>query len=141
MAITTKKKFVFRKVSDDPIYSVIEEYLYDNLGRIDSIPFWYIENDIKDKLFYGYYKFFYPEQNIISSRKTISNSHYFFPNPANESIQIPDYSGDIKIINLSGQVLIESKVQQNEVMDISLLKPGCYILQFENKKSELLIKE
>jgi hypothetical protein len=134
-------QFIYGKSSDDSVYVYLEEYLYDSLGRTDSILSWNIENGYEEKTFEAYIKYFYPEQNIISSRKTISNSHYFFPNPANESIQIPDYSGDIKIINLSGQVLIESKVQQNEVVDISLLKPGCYILQFENKKSELLIKE
>lgn len=136
-----KKKFVYSKSLDDTIYSVIEEYLYDNLGRIDSIPLWYIESDIQDKLFYGYLKFFYPEQTIISIEKTTGNSHYFFPNPAKESIQIHDYFGDIKIINLSGQVLIESKVQPGENIDITRLMPGCYIVQFENSKSELLIKK
>ena len=63
---------------------------------------------------------------------------FFYPNPTNDMIFLTVYKKNsfYYIKNLNGKTLKKEKVSSNKI-DVSYLKKGVYILEYENKKTKL----
>ncbi len=78
----------------------------------------------------------------LSNYEIDNNSFNFFPNPFDDYLEIQsDYPIDVKLYNMSG-VLIKSYESFNkQVLDLSYLSSGTYILKIDNHLYRKLIKK
>jgi aminopeptidase YwaD len=67
--------------------------------------------------------------------KNDNESFNLYPNPANDElhIQIPDNHFNIKIYNLTGNLILESQNEKN--ISISDLQKGMYFLELKSKET------
>ena len=77
---------------------------------------------------------------------TDENSAFIYPNPVKDLLYISTSTNNchLMICDLSGQVLIEEKVNDQSVLDISFLKKGIYILKIYSnsfKHTTKILKE
>jgi len=56
-----------------------------------------------------------------------------FPNPAIEFITISEFSGEVKIIDILGRIILIVNVQNNEKVDISGMNSGLYFIKIKDK--------
>ena len=70
------------------------------------------------------------------------NQFSFFPNPSNNTITINTLQAtQIKIVNMLGEVLIDSNVKDKSIVDISGLANGVYFIQTQEGRITKLIKQ
>lgn len=70
------------------------------------------------------------------------NQFSFFPNPSNNTITINTLQAtQIKIVNMLGEVLIDSNVKDKSIVDISGLANGVYFIQTQEGLITKLIKQ
>ena len=129
---------------------------FDNLGTVSGQgnvveTTMYSFNDFETRVGISYYrlkqvdfdlKYEYSNIKVIHIRPS-KDMIKIFPNPAGDYLNIevnePTF---IQIINTSGQVLKELRIQNNTTIDISSLSAGNYWIQFDNQgKSQPFIKE
>lgn len=81
---------------------------------------------------------------VPTSIETIAksnNSFDIFPNPTSGIINIPqNYSGQINIFSIEGQIIETIKCTSCSTIDISRLSNGIYLIQFINKRNVLINK-
>lgn len=71
------------------------------------------------------------ESDCFSTASVIENQDIvlnIYPNPAKHSLNIPEFSDEVRIYSLSGEILIEQQFP-NQVLDISSLVSGIYIIK------------
>jgi hypothetical protein len=84
--------------------------------------------------------FYYSNTNITNLPVVEENRTEIYPNPAFDFVNIKltndEYKAEIKLYNLSGQMIYEKKIKQNERLNLSNLNPGAYIYYLiENNKN------
>jgi hypothetical protein len=62
----------------------------------------------------------------------------FYPNPASDYLYLTGKYTNVQIINLSGQIILESKLE--DVIDISAIKRGMYFLKLSNDSENIIRK-
>lgn len=134
-------------------YNYAYDNRYDENRRKTSIYNWVKETNQSEYVFDGSYFLYYPitdtisqpdtntTQPVINSTDKESELYRVFPTPAYNSITISNYQGQVKIINLSGQVLIEKTVDFEEPIFVGELLKGIYLVGLEDGETRLTIKE
>ncbi|MCX6153704.1 MAG: T9SS type A sorting domain-containing protein [Candidatus Kapabacteria bacterium] len=56
-----------------------------------------------------------------------------YPNPASEFIIINGFSGEIRIFNLMGEIVLMENIEENKKLDISKLPAGLYSINYGDK--------
>ncbi|NQU31664.1 MAG: T9SS type A sorting domain-containing protein [Bacteroidetes bacterium] len=84
--------------------------------------------------------------NGIFDRVEYVRNDFFSPNPADNRITLSSEvtSGQLKIFTLTGKLVMEMDVQNDRVLDISILSVGSYMVTFNSDKhnfSNLLFKQ
>ena len=118
---------------------------YKNYESTSSIPenFYANINNLSDATQNNDYIFTcYPSNllNIEQELQMANKTFKFFPNPAKNQIQ---FQSDetieyIYIYNIKGYLI--SKIKTNNLIDISTLKPGVYIMKVNNYSTKLIKK-
>ncbi|MNY15904.1 hypothetical protein D3C86_1491420 [compost metagenome] len=57
-----------------------------------------------------------------------------YPNPAQDQIGFETLSGDAVITDITGKIVVNSKIQNENALDIHHLKKGLFILQIRNEE-------
>ncbi len=58
-----------------------------------------------------------------------------YPNPANNAFAIKtDVSGTMQIVSLTGEVVMETKISDNDMINVETLNAGLYIIKFTSSK-------
>jgi hypothetical protein len=82
--------------------------------------------------FFASYRFI--DKVILSSclvdllEENFDYSANFYPNPAEDFIQIKDFKGELTLVNLLG---LKTQIAGNELFDISSLTSGVYVLSYQ----------
>ncbi|MBK8956113.1 MAG: T9SS type A sorting domain-containing protein [Saprospiraceae bacterium] len=81
-------------------------------------------------------------KNITAQNNETQSSLYLLPNPAGETIQIPDLknSAEYKIMNMSGHIMAKGLIKRNAAIDVTELPSGLYILELRQKNTTTLLK-
>lgn len=118
---------------------------YKNYESTSSIPenFYANINNLSDATQNNDYIFTcYPSNllNVEQELQMANKTFKFFPNPAKNQIQ---FQSDetieyIYIYNIKGYLI--SKIKTNNLIDISTLKPGVYIMKVNNNSTKLIKK-
>jgi hypothetical protein len=78
--------------------------------------------------------------NYLDLNELNSSSFSLVPNPASSEISLTGYSGDIEIVNLSGQSVIKTNILSGQPIDVSNLSNGAYVVKLLNN-STLVVKK
>ena len=75
--------------------------------------------------------------NTITSIKPAEQVSIAYPNPANGYINVSSISPDllIELLTVSGKVLISSAHRASDILDLSHISPGTYLLQIHHHSS------
>jgi polyhydroxybutyrate depolymerase len=136
---------------DDGLRFIRYSYLGEDPGREvrflkieggDHIP--YVDANIYDvDCLAEIYDFFTSSRTGVSLEEIEINPMKLFPNPTSNQVQlIADHNMTISILNMSGITLINKEIKKGaNTIDVSHLKPGCYILKNNfGKQRKLIIK-
>ena len=115
-----------------------QNYVYDTVNinletGIHSIEFdltkhWMYLNSIEFK------KSTATALSIVKSNNTIE----LYPNPTSKSIMfLNDQNGKVNIFDSKGKVILQTTLRNSQMLDVSNLKPGMYILQFLSENGEI----
>ncbi len=79
--------------------------------------------------------------NVSTGQNKIATGNVkIYPNPAGSELYISTdnpHASDIEIYNMSGSLVIKTKISPSEKIDISVLSPGTYILKVNSKNVEI----
>ncbi|MFQ3326308.1 MAG: hypothetical protein ACI8YC_000944 [Salibacteraceae bacterium] len=81
--------------------------------------------------------------NTVSVKENDNaDSRILFPNPANSTFSIRGIEGvyDLVVYNLNGQKQIEQSITQNDLIDISNVPNGAYVVVLQNKEGLFIEK-
>jgi hypothetical protein len=136
-------KYLYSFDTDRGFYFYYREFFYNNDNNLINSYSYTKETPESTWEFYFKLKYYYSEKtSVIKPVTRINNKLSVFPNPANNYIHLDGYNGNIKIVNLLGQTVKEGYVSNNGSIDISTLKPGYYIIRFDDKiQTEMFIKQ
>ncbi len=135
-----------------------------NINNQDSVKIYYSKfNVLQAKTFYTYYpnRCVFQEKNYSYQGTTIIdssiNTHYInqkltrinttnitpinvYPNPSHSEINVINAKGDYRIIEISSgkEIMKGTIINENEVIDISLLKSGVYLFKTKNQIQKLI---
>lgn len=79
-----------------------------------------------------------------TSSPALSDEWEIYPNPARDHIKIKNsLSGQVAISSLDGRTKLLQQYNTGEIIDISTLKSGAYIVRFsgESTNTEIIFKE
>jgi hypothetical protein len=80
---------------------------------------------------------------INSVEEMTTEAINIIPNPASDYIEIWNYTGEIKILNILGQEMLTGNIQnsspERSLVDISEMKAGIYLLQAGKKLIKFVI--
>jgi hypothetical protein len=65
----------------------------------------------------------------INNKELVAFTSYIYPNPAQTNFNIPTGTQKVNIINNVGQLVLNTDNPHNKTIDVSMLKPGIYIVQ------------
>lgn len=71
----------------------------------------------------------------IDDNTSLFNTTSVYPNPFNDQLTVKGLTGPIKIYDEFGRLVIETTIQESDVIDTQSLQPGLYILKALNFKS------
>jgi hypothetical protein len=75
----------------------------------------------------------------IDGTEELNNKLRVSPNPAHSTLYIELANAqNVKIIDLSGQILIEKQIFPGEAIDILALKPGLYIIEAQGLRTKFI---
>lgn len=78
------------------------------------------------------------QQQLEVSQFEISENIVVYPNPTIATIYFKTSENllneNVSIYNTTGQLVLESKIENNNSLDINKLSSGIYLIQFSNKK-------
>jgi hypothetical protein len=78
------------------------------------------------------------QQQLEVSQFEISENIVVYPNPTIATIYFKTSENllneNVSIYNTTGQLVLESKIENNNSLDLNKLSSGIYLIQFSNKK-------
>jgi len=78
------------------------------------------------------------DSNVVTSTNNIFSDDYLklYPNPSSGKIIVENTNGNydfVKILSITGTVLLEQNIKNKTVIDVSGLKPGIYFVKIYDK--------
>lgn len=75
-------------------------------------------------------------QVIVGQADVQQSSIQAFPNPINGLVQIKgvNENSDLSITGIDGKILMKDKIKADDILDISALPTGTYILSISNEQ-------
>jgi YD repeat-containing protein len=116
----------------------IKTYQFDNLGRINKVT-----NLNATTITYQYDEVGNRIGMIVTNNQTTDISYNIsqlgvelYPNPTSESFCISGFEDNaaLRLTDISGKVILAKQVLDNEIITISLLPKGIYIVELITKK-------
>jgi hypothetical protein len=65
----------------------------------------------------------------INNKELVAHTSYIYPNPAQTHFNVPLGTQKVNVINNLGQLVLNTDNPHNKTIDVSMLKPGIYIVQ------------
>ena len=116
----------------------IKTYQFDNLGRIDKVT-----NPNATTITYQYDEIGNRIGMIVTNNQTTDINNEIsqlgvklYPNPTSESFCISGFEDNaaLRLTDISGKVILAKQVSDNEIIPISSLPKGIYIVELITKK-------
>ncbi|REJ82901.1 MAG: T9SS C-terminal target domain-containing protein [Bacteroidetes bacterium] len=118
--------------------------------KADSIGNLYFSCGVRDTSLFGPYTFYgntdisfvFGKISMLGTYTTLpheSIQSYPYPNPTSGKIRfVPEIdSGELKVFNFDGRLIKVQTHHENNIIDLSGLTPGIYILQVQNKEKAI----
>jgi hypothetical protein len=80
----------------------------------------------------GSYELVINENGTLDISELESSLYQLYPNPAITGFEISNFEGEVQVIDSKGNIVIEGNLHNNEIVDITSLNSGFYLVRLKN---------